>query len=195
MKDTKYSKYRAPNGGFYEQNDIDYLVNNGYSVKSALEVLASSDKYSKKSAATSSKVKPSSGGSELGRAEKLAILAALGGAAALAAEEAYAQVQETGDIEVIDEVITEWEEEVEWEEVDVEELEVEEFEELEEYEEEYEESKYDETDLEIDEVEMDADEAEMDMDIEATEAEIEADEGYDDGGYDDGGDGGYDDGG
>ena len=97
--------------------------------------------------------------SEFGRVEKLAVLAAIGGAAALAVEEAYAQFQETGDIEVIDEVITEWEEEV-----DIEEIEVEEFEELEEYEEEY-----DETDIE-------ADEAEMDMDIEATKAEIEADE-------------------
>ena len=26
----KYSNFQAPNGKFYEQNDIDYLMNNGY---------------------------------------------------------------------------------------------------------------------------------------------------------------------
>ena len=57
MAGNKFSEHRAPNGSFYEQNDIDYLVNNGYSLKSALEAFASSDKYSKKTAAAGSKVK------------------------------------------------------------------------------------------------------------------------------------------
>ena len=45
---AKKSKYKAPNGDFYEQNDIDYLVNNGYSVQGALDALAQSEKYLKK---------------------------------------------------------------------------------------------------------------------------------------------------
>jgi hypothetical protein len=44
----KYSDFQAPNGKFYEQNDIDYLMNNGYTLKDALEELSKIDKYRKK---------------------------------------------------------------------------------------------------------------------------------------------------
>ena len=36
----KYSNFQAPNGKFFEQNDIDYLMNNGYTLKDALEELS-----------------------------------------------------------------------------------------------------------------------------------------------------------
>ena len=55
---AKKSKYRAPNGEFYDQNDIDYLVNNGYSVQGALDALAQSDKYRKKVSTATVKPKP-----------------------------------------------------------------------------------------------------------------------------------------
>ena len=45
----KYSNFLAPNGEYYEQNDIDYLMNNGYSLKDALDELSKIDKYRKKS--------------------------------------------------------------------------------------------------------------------------------------------------
>lgn len=35
----------APNGMDYEQNDIDYLVNNGYTKESAIELLKTTSKY------------------------------------------------------------------------------------------------------------------------------------------------------
>ena len=41
----KFSIYKAPNGTHFEQNDIDYLLNNGYSLKDALAELAKCDKY------------------------------------------------------------------------------------------------------------------------------------------------------
>ena len=44
----KYSDFQAPNGKFFEQNDIDYLMNNGYTLKDALEELSKIDKYRKK---------------------------------------------------------------------------------------------------------------------------------------------------
>ena len=37
----------APNGMVYEENDIQYLMNNGYSIEGAIEVLSKSDKYTK----------------------------------------------------------------------------------------------------------------------------------------------------
>ena len=45
---TKYSNFQAPNGNYYEQNDIDYLMNNGYTLKDALDELSKIDKYRKK---------------------------------------------------------------------------------------------------------------------------------------------------
>ena len=49
-KAAKLSEYMAPNGKYYEQNDIDYLMNNGYSLQDALDTLAQSEKYAKKAA-------------------------------------------------------------------------------------------------------------------------------------------------
>lgn len=37
----------APNGRVYEENDIQYLVNQGYSVEAAIEVLSGDEKYTK----------------------------------------------------------------------------------------------------------------------------------------------------
>ena len=42
---SKYSVYTAPNGSYFEQNDIDYLMNNGYSLRDALAELVKLDKY------------------------------------------------------------------------------------------------------------------------------------------------------
>ena len=47
-KAAKLSEYLAPNGNYYEQNDIDYLLNQGYTLKDALDFLATSEKYAKK---------------------------------------------------------------------------------------------------------------------------------------------------
>ncbi len=120
VKKSKFSKYKAPNGSYYEQNDIDYLKSQGYSDRDAIDALSKSDKYRKKTSSAGGGAQKfsgssgggrrtgsgggssgggrrtgSGGGSEVGRA-------AGGGAAALAAQEAYAQYQETGDIEIID---------------------------------------------------------------------------------------------
>ena len=126
----KYSDFQAPNGKFFEQNDIDYLMNNGYTLKDALEELSKIDKYRKKkkskdgekkvkkSKPAGGKVKKSkpSGGKvrpakakKPGRAAKLGALAAKGGAAGMAAQAAFAQYQETGEITAIDEVLMEYE--------------------------------------------------------------------------------------
>ena len=47
IKQKKLSQYKAPNGAFYEQNDIDYLLNSGYVLESALEELSKTEKYTK----------------------------------------------------------------------------------------------------------------------------------------------------
>ena len=47
IKNKKLSNFRAPNGSFYEQNDIDYLINSGYTEESALETLSKTEKYTK----------------------------------------------------------------------------------------------------------------------------------------------------
>ena len=44
---SKYSDYQAPNGSYFEKNDIDYLMNSGYSLQDALNELAKCDKYLK----------------------------------------------------------------------------------------------------------------------------------------------------
>ena len=43
----KYSNFQAPNGKYYEQNDIDYLMNNGYTLKDALDELLNTDEGSR----------------------------------------------------------------------------------------------------------------------------------------------------
>ncbi len=47
VKQKKLSNFKAPNGAFYEQNDIDYLINSGYVLESALEELSKTEKYTK----------------------------------------------------------------------------------------------------------------------------------------------------
>lgn len=47
VKQKKLSNFKAPNGAFYEQNDIDYLLNSGYTEESALEELSKTEKYTK----------------------------------------------------------------------------------------------------------------------------------------------------
>lgn len=42
---TKLSPYRAPSGQFYECNDIEYLIDNGYSLQDAMYELSRSRKY------------------------------------------------------------------------------------------------------------------------------------------------------
>ena len=46
MKDTAGSVLIAPNGKPYEQNDIDYLIKQGYTYGGAISFLSTSDKYS-----------------------------------------------------------------------------------------------------------------------------------------------------
>ena len=41
----KLSEYVAPNGLYYEQNDIDYLLGQGYTEDAAIAFLATADKY------------------------------------------------------------------------------------------------------------------------------------------------------
>ena len=47
-KSKKYSKVKAPNGEFYETNDIKYLTDHGYSEKAAIELLSKDKKYTTK---------------------------------------------------------------------------------------------------------------------------------------------------
>ena len=51
-KEFKYSSHArfAPNGKPYEQNDIDYLLKQGYTEDAALAFLATADKYLRKGA-------------------------------------------------------------------------------------------------------------------------------------------------
>ena len=42
---TKLSPYRAPSGQFYERNDIEYLLDNGYNLEDAMYELSRSRKY------------------------------------------------------------------------------------------------------------------------------------------------------
>ncbi|SFA70316.1 hypothetical protein [Selenomonas ruminantium] len=41
----RLSPYCAPSGQFYERNDIEYLINNGYSLQDAKDALSRSPKY------------------------------------------------------------------------------------------------------------------------------------------------------
>ncbi|MBR6268028.1 MAG: hypothetical protein IKR28_06815, partial [Selenomonadaceae bacterium] len=61
------SEYVAPNGLYYEQNDIDYLVNNGYSLEMALKTLSESEKYT--TVVTNMREAGGTGGKESGRKE------------------------------------------------------------------------------------------------------------------------------
>lgn len=54
VNDTVLSRHRAPNGGYYEQNDIDYLLSNGYSEEAALDELAKSEKYRRRAGSAES---------------------------------------------------------------------------------------------------------------------------------------------
>ncbi|MBR4694602.1 MAG: hypothetical protein IKO94_00810, partial [Selenomonadaceae bacterium] len=63
----KLSEYVAPNGLYYEQNDIDYLVNHGYSLEAALAALADSEKY--KTPVSGGRVAGGTGEKESGRKE------------------------------------------------------------------------------------------------------------------------------
>jgi len=47
-KSNKYSKVKAPNGEYYETNDIKYLTDHGYSEKAAIELLSKDKKYTTK---------------------------------------------------------------------------------------------------------------------------------------------------
>lgn len=47
LKKQTDSNFTGPNGTYYEQNDIDYLVSHGYKQEDALAELAKSDKYKK----------------------------------------------------------------------------------------------------------------------------------------------------
>lgn len=48
-QDIEVARNIAPNGKPYEQNDIDYLINQGYSMAATLSMLDATDKYSKSS--------------------------------------------------------------------------------------------------------------------------------------------------
>ena len=47
-KSNKYCKVKAPNGEYYETNDIKYLTDHGYSEKAAIELLSKDKKYTTK---------------------------------------------------------------------------------------------------------------------------------------------------
>ena len=47
LKKQTDSNFTAPNGAYYEQNDIDYLTSHGYTQEAAIAELAKTDKYKK----------------------------------------------------------------------------------------------------------------------------------------------------
>lgn len=61
QKNAQLSQYMAPNGEYYEQNDIDYLLNQGYSLNDALDELARSDRYGESHSSSAQKVSGQSG--------------------------------------------------------------------------------------------------------------------------------------